>query len=158
MSWKGERGSALRRLFFYARLAVGRVLGFQGERLLFIWERCGRGQTRLVASPCRPLFSLIITVPGLAALRFTFVSPLSIDPVPLPHVYKGASFSERVRSAWRVSLARSLSYTRLRVSPVGQGKNAGLPRRVGLMVEGWGSLASGPSVMHPRSGRGAWGK
>ena len=119
MSWKGERGSALRRLFFYARLAVGRVLGFQGERLLFIWERCGRGQTRLVASPCRPLFSLIITVPGLTALRFTFVLPLSIDPVPLPHVYKGASFSERVRTAWRVSLARSLSYTRLLVEACG---------------------------------------
>ena len=69
--------------------------------------------------------------------------PQSIDPVPLPHVYKGASFSERVRSAWRVSLARSLSYTRLRVSPVGQGKNAGLPRRVGLMVEGWGRWPQG---------------
>ena len=35
-----------------------------------------------------------------------------------------ASFSERVRTAWRVSLARSLSCTRLRVSPVGQGENA----------------------------------
>lgn len=55
---------------------------------------------------------------GCSAALYICVAAVDC-PVPLPHVYKDASFSERVRTAWRVSLARSLSYTRLLVEACG---------------------------------------